>query len=186
MPVIGLTGLYASGKSHIAEIFKGLGTPIHDSDKAAHQLLEGEAKAAVEKEFGTADRKQLAEKVFTNETELKKLEAILHPLVRQKNLEFIKENKGNLVVLEIPLLFETKAEEICDYVIFVHVKSETQKKRAQQRHGYSDEKLARILKAQTRIPVEEKMHRADFVIENEGQDLTLQVKKIIESVGSRA
>ena len=192
MPVIGLTGLYASGKSHIAEIFKGMGAKVQDSDKVSHQILE-ESFDQIAKEFPNAvqdnsiSRKKLGEEVFSESKKLKTLEAIIHPKVRKRNLEFIEANKNELVVLEIPLLFETKAEAICDYVVFVNVSHETQNHRALARPGMTPKKLQRILDSQTKISVKDKIARSHFVIENNPTDnATAQVKKVIETIGSKA
>lgn len=187
--VIGLTGNIASGKSHIAEIFKGLGAVVHNSDIAAHQAMEEEAFAEIEKEFpavienGKINRQKLGREVFGNQAKLKKLESILHPLVRKRNLEFIRANPGKNIILEIPLLFETRAEEICDFVVFVNVSRETQKHRALARPGMTLEKLENILLTQEKIPVQDKISRADFVIENDpGKDATAQVKNILAKI----
>ena len=121
--------------------------------------------------------------VFNDESMLVQLEQILHPLVRKKNLEFIEANKGKLVVLEIPLLYETDAHVICDYTAFVNVSCETQKQRALKRPGLDPVKLERIIERQTKIPIEDKIKRADFVIHNEpGNDVAAEVKKIINSI----
>lgn len=184
--VIGLTGNIASGKSHIASIFRELGAVVYNSDIAAHEVMENEAFAPVAREFpaavenGKINRQLLGREVFGDEGKLKKLEAILHPLVRQKNVEFIAAHSGKVIILEIPLLFETQAEVICDHVVFVHVSRETQAKRALQRAGMTKEKLANIIAKQEKIPVEEKLARADFVIENDkDHDVAAQVKAIL-------
>jgi dephospho-CoA kinase len=189
MPVIGLTGNIASGKTHIAEIFKSLGAAVQNSDSVAHQIIDGAAKAEIAKSFpaalegGKINRALLAEQVFADEKKLKLLEKILHPLVRRENEEFIAANKGKMIVLEMPLLFETGAEKICDYSILVHTPPEAQKARALAREGISEERLKKILKRQTAIPLEEKMQKADFMIHNRAEDdLTAQVKQIISSI----
>jgi dephospho-CoA kinase len=181
MTSIGLTGNIASGKSHIAHIFASLGVSTQDSDIVAHEILQSEAKAEVEAEFGTIDRKEIGKIVFANPEKLKKLEAILHPKVRAKNLEFIKKHKLSLI--EIPLLFETNAEEIFDYVIFVNVSRETLQKRALARPNISPEKLENILQTQTKIPTAEKIRRSHFVIDNDdGADTLTQVKAIMGKI----
>lgn len=184
--VIGLTGLYASGKSHILKLFEGEGCAVADSDKFTHELLAAEAAELVSKEFsqavenGEVNRKKLGEIVFNDEQKLKALEDILHPMVRAKNQEFIDANQGKVVVLEIPLLFETEAEKICDYTISVNISAETLKKRAEER-GTFTEKLEKILSHQ--MLQEEKNKRADFVIDNDdGDDTLAQVREILEKI----
>lgn len=182
MTSIGLTGNIASGKSHITEIFRSLGVVAQDSDKVAHAVLENEARAEIEKQFGTSDRKLLGALVFADDTKLKQLENILHPIVRNKNVNFIKKHQNKICLIEIPLLFETKAEEIFDYVVYVDVTEETQKQRALAR-GITPAKLAHILKRQHKIPPLEKKQRADFVIDNnKGADTLTQVKEILAKV----
>ena len=186
MPVIGLTGNIASGKSHIAEIFKGLGAVVQNSDLVAHEVMNDEAFAEIAKAFpaviegGKINRSKLGAEVFNNDAKLKILEKILHPLVRKKNVEFIRANHDKLIVLEIPLLFETNADAICNYIVFAHVSPETQRARALARPGITEEKLQNILKRQTKISIDDKMAGADFVIENEpGKNVTKQVEEII-------
>jgi dephospho-CoA kinase len=185
MTSIGLTGNVASGKSHIGEIFASLGVVVRDSDKIAHMLLENEAKENVEKQFGTADRKKLGQIVFNDDAKLKELESILHPLVRKKNLEFLETNKNKICLIEIPLLFETGAEEIFDHVVYVDVSEETQKQRALQRPNFTEEKLQHILKRQHKISPKEKRQRADFIIDNNpGADVLSQIKNILAKINS--
>lgn len=179
--VIGITGLIASGKSHILECFKNLGAKTLDSDKIVHDLIENQLKEQLLREFGTIDRRELGKIVYENPDKLKKLESIIHPEVRKENLEFIENNQGNLIVLEIPMLFETNAQKICDYTIFVDVSRETILKRALNRPNMSEEKLERILIKQTEI--ENKKELADFVIYNdEESDSLKQVKEIYNKI----
>ena len=189
MPALGLTGNIASGKSHIAEIFRSLGAVISNADIIAHEVMNNEAFAEIATLFpetvedGKINRRQLGRIVFNDEAKLAKLEYILHPLVRRKNLEFITANKSRLTVLEIPLLFETNAESICDHTLFINVSRETQITRALTRPGMDLQKLEKILARQTRIPVAEKIARADFVINNEpGNDIKAEVETIIHSI----
>lgn len=189
MPALGLTGNIASGKSHIAELFRKQGAKIHNSDLAVQEIMNSEAFDAVAKAFpnvienGKINRQKLSAEVFNDENKLVTLEKILHPLVRKKNEEFISNNKGQLLVLEIPLLYETDANQICDYTVFVNVSRETQFTRALSRPGINPEKLEKIIARQTKISVEEKMRRADFVIHNNpGDDAAKQIKAIIAKI----
>ena len=179
--VIGATGLIGSGKSYVCQEFAELGADYQDSDKVAHQILDNEAKNEIAEEFGTNDRSELAKIVYNNPDKLKKLESIIHPKVRSKNLEFIKNSNSKIIVLEIPLLFETKAEEICDYVIFVNVSRETLQNRVMLRPNMNIEKLESILEKQTRIT--NKAEMADFIIENEpNSDIVAQVERIYKII----
>lgn len=186
MPTLGLTGNIAAGKSHIAEIFRDFGALIYNADITAHEMMEGPAFEKIKEAFpeslvdGKIDRKKLGEIVFHDEEKLVQLEKILHPLVRKKNMDFIEANRGKLLVLEIPLLYETDAHLICDYTVFVNVSRETRMERALARPGLNPEKLEKIIARQTKIPVEEKMKRADFIIHNDkSDDARAQVKAIV-------
>ena len=189
MTSIGLTGNIASGKSHIAEIFKSLDVAVQDSDKVAHTVLENEAFEDIRKHFseaivsGAIDRRKLGSMVFSDDAKLKLLESITHPIVRKKNLDFIELHKNKICLIEIPLLFETKAEEIFDHVVYVDVSEKTQKERALQRPNFTPEKLEHVLKRQHKISPETKKQKADFVIDNNpGADTLKQIKKILEQV----
>jgi len=192
MSTLGLTGNIAAGKTYVADIFQSLGAVIYSADIAAHEIMQGLAFEQIKAVFpeviedGKVSRVKLGMIVFSDEEKLVQLEQILHPLVRKKNLEFIAANPGKLLVLEIPLLYETDAHEICDFTAFVNVSRETQKQRALARQGLDPLKLEKIIERQTKIPVEEKLRRADFIIHNEpGSDVIGEVKKIIHSI-SRA
>lgn len=181
MIILGLTGSIGMGKSTAAKIFIDLGVPVHDADAAVHTLLgfNGEAvkplleifpSAKLENEKGelAIDRKILGSLVFGNDAELKKLEDVLHPMVRDETDAFLKEqfNKGaNLVVLDIPLLYETKGEHRCDAVMVVTASKETQRKRVLAREGMTQERLDQVLAKQ--VPDAEKVKRADFVVRME-------------------
>ncbi|PIR34122.1 MAG: dephospho-CoA kinase [Alphaproteobacteria bacterium CG11_big_fil_rev_8_21_14_0_20_44_7] len=186
--VIGITGMIASGKSYISGVFAEYGAAVQDSDKIAHEILDNEAFAQVSGLFpeaingGKVNRKVLGELVFADSKKLVQLEGIIHPLVRKRNLEFIKANQDKkIIILEIPLLFESKAETYCNYTIFVNVSRETLEKRALQRPNMSKEKLEKILARQ--LSAEEKARRADFVIDNnDGDDILLQIEAIINKV----
>lgn len=173
MIILGLTGGIATGKSVIAQQFANYGAAVCDSDALVHRLLakNGAAVEAVSKAFpGTRkgdaiDRKVLGQQVFGNAEKLKRLEAILHPLVRKSQDEFIKRariRKTRVVVLDIPLLFETQGEKRCDYTVVASAPKFVQRTRALSRPGMTEEKLANILARQ--MPEYEKRKRADFVV----------------------
>ena len=173
MIILGLTGSIAMGKSTVARQFAGSGVAVCDSDRVVHGLLgrKGAAVAQVAEIFpgsleGEAiNRALLAKEVFGMSGKLKQLEAILHPLVRKAQDRFIRRARIQgkwLVVLDIPLLFETNAEQRCDYTVVVFAPAFLQKRRVLRRHLMTEEKLARILARQ--FPTYEKIKRADFIV----------------------
>ena len=178
MIIVGLTGSVASGKSTVANWVRETGTAVHDADAAVHSLLEANGRAVAEiaaifgPDIGTSDggidRKKLGERVFANPPDLKKLESILHPLVRQHRDQFLQNQQSlgsQIVVLDVPLLYETGGDELCDYVIVACAGEETIRRRALSRPGMTAEKLSSILA--TQMPVSEKCQRADFVLDTD-------------------
>ncbi|TIX46438.1 MAG: dephospho-CoA kinase [Mesorhizobium sp.] len=172
MIVLGLTGSIGMGKSTTAKMFAEAGVPVHDSDEAVHRLYAGKAAPLVEAAFpgitrsGAVDRAALAERVLGDGAALKRLEAIIHPLVRADADAFLAENRGAgapLAVLDIPLLFETGGRDRVDKVVVVTAPPEIQRARVLARPGMNEEKLASILARQ--VPDAEKRRRADFVID---------------------
>jgi dephospho-CoA kinase len=171
--VIGLTGSIASGKSTAAAIFARRGVPVHDADAAVHRLYRGEAVAAVEAAFpgvtkeGAVDRARLAERVVGDEAALARLEAIVHPLVRESENAFLarEQAKGSrLALIDVPLLFETGEAERADVIVVTSVDAETQRRRVLARPGMTEPRLAAILRRQ--MPDSEKRRRAHFVIDS--------------------
>ena len=173
MIVIGLTGSIGMGKSTVASQFALLGVRVCNADAIVHQLMtkNGAAVAEIGKHFPTAiknvavDRKALGDIVFKDKQKLKQLEKILHPLVIAAENDFIRieQCKGAwAAVLEIPLLFETGAEERCDCVAVVTAPDFIQRQRVLMRSGMTQEKLSRILALQ--ITDREKRQCADIVI----------------------
>lgn len=173
---IGLTGSIATGKSEVAKLFSAAGIPVFDSDAEVHGLYTERATGdLLGKVFpgvvvdGEIDRQLLGQKVLGSPEELKKLEALIHPLVRKKRESFIahwEKQRSPFAVLDIPLLFETDQENELDYVVVVSATEDVQRKRAMARPGMTEQKLAGILARQ--MPDVEKRRRADFVIENSG------------------
>lgn len=172
MIVLGLTGSIGMGKSTTARMFAEEGVPVHDSDAAVHRLYAGEAAPRVEALFpgttadGKVDRQRLAKAVVGRPEALRKLEEVIHPLVRRDADRFIVEErrKGTpLVVLDIPLLFETGGTDRVDKIVVVTAPAEVQRERVLARPGMSEEKFAGILAHQ--VPDSEKRKRADFVID---------------------
>jgi dephospho-CoA kinase len=189
--VLCLTGSLAMGKSTAARFFAEAGAPVHDSDAAVHALYEGEAVAAIEQAFpgstsaGKVDRSKLAVMVLNDSAALARLEAIVHPLVRGSSDKFLADataRGAEVVVLDIPLLFEIGAECRCDAVVVVSAPAEVQRARALERPGMTEEKFAAILAKQ--IPDAEKRRRADFVVDS-SKDLghaRAQVRDILRAV----
>ncbi len=172
MVVIGLTGSIGMGKSTTARFFAEAGVPVHDADAAVHRLYAGDAAPLVEAAFpGVSnalgiDRGELAKRVIGDPAALKRLEAIVHPLVRREEVQFLAgaEAAGAPVaVLDIPLLFETGAERRVDAVVVVTAPPDTQRARTFTRPSMTEEKFQALLAKQ--MPDVEKRRRADFVVD---------------------
>ena len=176
MIIVGLTGSVASGKSTVAAWIHETGIAVHDADAVVHSLLVGNGQVVAEiiatfgpdirASDGSIDRKKLGGHVFANPADRKKLESILHPLVRQHRDQFLQEHRrlgSQIVVLDVPLLYETGGDGLCDYVIVLNADDETIRKRALSRPGMTAEKLSCILA--TQMPASEKCQRADFVLD---------------------
>tara|TARA_R110001583_G_scaffold96819_3_gene241378 strand:+ start:85654 stop:86256 length:603 start_codon:yes stop_codon:yes gene_type:complete len=173
MDILGLTGSIGMGKSTAAGMFRYLGVPVYDADANAHSLIApgGAAFDDIATVFpnvivkGKIDRQLLGAQVFGNLAALARLEGILHPLIRAKRDDFIRNcqrAKYRVVVLDVPLLFETGGDKQCDYVAVVSAPAFIQRQRVLRRAGMSEQKFARILQKQ--LPDFEKRRRADFII----------------------
>jgi dephospho-CoA kinase len=189
--VLCLTGSLGMGKSTAARFFAEEGVPVHDSDATVHALYEGEAVPVIEQAFpgstsnGKVDRTKLAAVVLNDQAALARLESIVHPMVtvsREKFLAEARERGTKVVLLDVPLLFETKANRGCNAVVVVSAPEEIQRKRAFERPGMTDDKLAAILAKQ--MPDAEKRRRADFVIDSsQSFDHTrAQIREILRKV----
>jgi dephospho-CoA kinase len=172
MIVLGLTGSIGMGKSATAKMFAEAGVPVHDSDETVHRLYSGEAAPLVEAAFpgttlaGVVDRVKLAGKVLGDPAALRKLEAIIHPLVRADADAFLAKHRAagaRLAVLDIPLLFETGGRSRVDKVVVVTASPDIQRERVLARPGMSEEKFSSILAKQ--VPDAEKRRQADFIID---------------------
>ena len=191
MFILGLTGSLGMGKSTTAKFFAEEGVPVHDADAVVHRLYEGEAAAAIEAAFpgstrgGKVDRAKLGERVLGDPAALKKLEAIVHPLVAAARERFLAEaarSGAEVAVLDIPLLYETGGEARCDAVVVVTAPAEMQRARVFERPGMSEEKLAALTAQQ--LPDAEKRARADFIVDS-GQGFEAarrQVREILAQV----
>lgn len=195
MMILGLTGSIAMGKTCAAEDFRSLGVPVSDSDATIHELLAGDVEAvtAAAEAFpgvetaGGIDREVLARRVFDDDAALDRLEAILHPMVRRRQREFLSAAAAEgrrLVVLDVPLLFETGSEHRCDAVVVVSAPRKVQEERVLGRPGMSRQRLQSILSRQ--VPDGEKRRRADFVVETgQGREISLRAIENIVKVAGR-
>ena len=185
MIVLGLTGSIGMGKSSAATMLRRMGVPLFDADLAVHRLLApgGLGVAPVAAAFpgvGAAvdgiDRALLGRRVFGDDAALRRLEAILHPLVRQAERRFVgraRSRHAPLVVLDVPLLLESGGERRCDYVLVVSAPAFLQRQRVIRRPGMSESRYAAILARQ--MPDRDKRRRADFVVlTGLGRNLTLR------------
>lgn len=196
MIIIGLTGSIATGKSYVGKCFAKLGAKVFSADEAVHDLLTygGKAVKPVREAFpesydeGCICRKKLGKVVFGDGHKRQQLEAIMHPLVSKERENFIadaKKHKVFLVVLEIPLLFESKVKTECDYIVVTVVDKEIQKGRALEREGMTEERFNAINALQ--MASVEKAKRADFVIDTKVSEFSVfrRVKEIVNIVRSR-
>ena len=196
MRILGLTGSIGMGKSTAAAMLRRLGVPVFDSDAAVHRLLGrgGAAVAKVRDAFpdvvknGAVDRQALGAKVFADPAALERLESIVHPLVRRDEGKFLRAaacRRKPLVVLDIPLLFESHGEGRCDATVLVTAPRAVQEARVLARPGMTRAKLAGIRARQ--MPEREKRRRADYVVLTSlGKRHTLEaLRRIVDIVGKR-
>jgi dephospho-CoA kinase len=193
MFVLGLTGSLGMGKSTTAGFFAELGVPVHDADAVVHRLYKTEAVPLIEAAFpgttlrGEVNREKLANRVLDDPEMVKKLEAIVHPMVRAAERQFLAEaeNKNaSVAVLDIPLLFETGGERRCDAVVVVSAPEDVQRARIFERPGMTPQKFAGI--SANQMPDAEKRKRADFVVDtSKGFDAArAQVREILARVAT--
>jgi dephospho-CoA kinase len=191
MFVLGLTGSLGMGKSTTAKMFAEEGVPVHDADAVVHALYEGEAVAPIEAAFpgttrgGRVDRNALGRRVLGDGAALKRLEAIVHPLVAEARDAFLAaaaRGGAQVVLLDIPLLYETGGEKRCDAVVVVSAPAEVQRRRVFERPDMTEAKFQAILAKQ--MPDAEKRARADFVVDtSRGFDAARdQVREILARV----
>jgi dephospho-CoA kinase len=189
--ILCLTGSLGMGKSTAAKFFAEAGVPVHDSDAAVHALYEGEAVPLVEAAFpgsitgGKIDRTKLAAMVLNDAAALARLEAIVHPLVaasREKFLAAAQARGDPVVVLDVPLLFETGAQSGCDAVVVVSAPGEIQRRRAFERPRMTDEKFTALVAKQ--MPDDEKRRRADFVVDSSQSfdHARAQIRDILQTI----
>lgn len=194
MLIIGLTGSIGMGKSTLAEVLRQNGIAVLDADQVVHDLYAGRAVEAIEAVFpgttegGEVDRTRLSAALQGQPQNFQKLEAIVHPLVRQAQAEFLTEQHAKgaaMAVLEIPLLFETGGDARVDITIVASASAESQRARVLARPGMTDEKLDALLSRQ--MPDKEKRACADFVVDTdlEHHQSAAQIMDILGEVAGR-
>lgn len=185
--IIGLTGGFGSGKSTVANMFRQLGIPVVDADQLAHEALgvESPIYQGVKRMFPEAcfddreglDPRKVAAVVFSDAGRRKELELLVHPYVFERMAEAIRQTKETVVIAEVPLLFETGYERLCDHILVVETSEEIIDKRLYQK-GFSEQEVRQRREAQ--MPLQGKVKRADFVICNSGTEQ--QTRREVEEV----
>jgi len=194
MIVIGLTGSIGMGKTTTARLFAEEGVPVCDSDALVHELYQTDAVAPIAAVFpetvreGKVDRAILSRMLRENPAQFSVLENIVHPLVRARQDAFILEQRAKgmaVALLDIPLLFETKAETRVDVVVVVSCAPDIQRERVLSRPGMTEAKFAMILARQ--MPDADKRRRADFVIDTGRgiEDAKAQVRSVLQALSQR-
>jgi dephospho-CoA kinase len=191
MLILGLTGSIGMGKSTTAKLFAEAGVPVYDADASVHRLYEGEAAPAIEAAFpgttsdGKVDRKKLSARVVHDQAAIKQLEQIVHPMLGASRKKFFDDAEAvgaPVVVVDVPLLYETGGEKRVDAVVVVTTSPENQRERITARGTMTQEALDSILARQ--MPDAEKRKRADFVVDtSHGLDpVRAQIKDILAEV----
>ncbi|MBX5238547.1 dephospho-CoA kinase [Rhizobium sp. NLR22b] len=191
---IGLTGSIGMGKSTVGKLFAEAGIPLNDSDAVVHDLYSGEAAPLVNAAFpgtmtdGVVDRHELGRQLALDPEGFKRLEAIVHPLVRKRETEFLARQQAagaEMVLLDIPLLFETGAWERVDVIVVVSTDPQIQRQRVLARDDMTEEKFDMILARQT--PDAEKRRRADYLVDTSHSiaETRAQVLEIIAELKMR-
>jgi dephospho-CoA kinase len=191
MRIIGLTGSIGMGKSTTLQMFADEGVPVYDADAAVHAVYSSTAVPVVEAAFpgttadGKVDRQKLSQRVLGNPEALKRLEQIVHPLLgahRQKFLEQAEKSGAPIVLMDVPLLFETGGEKRMDAIVVVSAPAELQRERVLARENMTQDKLDAILARQ--MPDAEKRKRADFVVDTSRglEPVRAEVKDILAKV----
>jgi len=193
MLVLGLTGSVAMGKSTTARFFAEEGVPVHDADTVVHSLYEGDAVPIIEAAFpgttagGKVDRVKLGSRVMGDLAALRRLEAIVHPMVQNAEQRFLAEAEAKgapVAVLDIPLLFETGGDRRVDAVVVATAPPEVQRARVLERPGMTEQRLEAMLARQ--MPDSEKRLRADFVVDTSRgfDDARAQVQAILQRLAT--
>jgi dephospho-CoA kinase len=172
MIILGLTGSIGMGKSTTAKLFAEAGVPVYDADATVHRIYQSEAAPAIEAAFpgttvdGKVDRVRLSARVVHDPAAMKRLEQIVHPMLRSYHQKFIDDAEqagAPVAVIDVPLLYETGGEKRVDAVVVVTTAPEIQRQRILERDNMTSEKLDAILARQ--LPDAEKRRRADFVVD---------------------
>lgn len=195
MIIIGLTGSIGMGKTETSKIFLSYGIPVYDADKAVHNLYGPNKKGSLAiknifpnciNEDGSVNREILSKEVLDNKEKIKSLEQIIHPLVAEDRKIFFYENRNaKIIILDVPLLFETGGQKDVDYIIVVDAPDTVQKERVMARPNMTEEKFHKIISQQ--IPNHVKKQKADFIIDTSVSinHAKTQVKNIIEKINKR-
>ena len=195
MITIGLTGSIGMGKTETSKIFLSYGIPVYDADKAVHNLYGPNKKGSLAikdifpnciNEDGSVNREILSKEVLDNKEKIKSLEQIIHPLVAEDRKIFFYENRNaKIIILDVPLLFETGGQKDVDYIIVVDAPDTVQKERVMARPNMTEEKFHKIISQQ--IPNHVKKQKADFIIDTSVSinHAKTQVKNIIEKINKR-
>lgn len=194
MLIVGLTGSIGMGKSTAAARFRACGVAVLDADAVVHDLYRGEAVPLIEAAFpgatgdGMVDRPKLAAMLAVDAAGFRRLEAIVHPLVRVAERDFLRREAvrgAKLAVLEIPLLFETGGDKLVDVVVVVSASAVAQRQRVLERPGMTAMRFDQIVARQ--LPDAEKRRRADFVVDTNGAiaDTEAQVDAIVRDLTGR-
>jgi dephospho-CoA kinase len=193
MFILGLTGSIGMGKTTTARLFAEEGVPVHDADAVVHKLYEGEAVPLIEAAFpgttreGRVDRQALGRRVVGDAAALKRLEDIVHPLVRNAETRFLADAEAagaKAVVLDIPLLLETGGDQRVDAVVVVTAPDDVQRQRVMERPGMTAEKMEALIAKQMQDA--DKRRRADFIVDS-GQGLDharMQVRQILARIAN--
>ena len=192
MIILGLTGSIGMGKSTTAKLFAEAGVPVYDADATVHMIYEGEAAPAIEAAFpgttsgGKVDRTRLSARVVHDADAMRRLEQIVHPMLRayhQKFLDAAEQSGAPVAVVDVPLLYETGVEKRVDAVVVVTTSPEVQRERILARDNMTAEKLDAILARQ--LPDAEKRKRADFIVDtSHGLDpVRARIRDILQQAG---
>lgn len=192
MIILGLTGSIGMGKSTTAKLFAEAGVPVYDADATVHLIYEGEAAPAIEAAFpgttvgGKVDRTKLSAQVVHDADAMKRLEEIVHPMLRayhQKFLDDAEQSGAAVAVVDVPLLYETGGEKRVDAVVVVTTSPDIQRQRILARDNMTAEKLDAILARQ--LPDAEKRKRADFIVDTSHglEPVRARIRDILEQAG---
>ncbi|MCK0070148.1 dephospho-CoA kinase [Kordiimonas laminariae] len=196
MIIVGLTGSIGMGKSETAKMFVAEGVPVFDADAAVHRLQKkgGKALPLIEKAFpgsvagGELDRASLGAQVFADPAKKKVLENIMHPMVGDERIAFFEaaeKANADIVVLDVPLLFETGGDKGCHYSVVVSAPAEVQRERVLARSGMTAEKFEDILKRQ--MPDADKRAKADYIVDTDKglEHAKARVREILTTIRNR-